>query len=114
MIKRLAFIFMILFASKAESQNWDSVPSNVDNLVEVIMFDSIHNELIVSSKFINYVGNKYVRGICRWNGTRWDSLSSGINTHDTISSVPFGVVASCIPYQGKSLMGGAFSINWWC
>jgi hypothetical protein len=109
MIKRLALIIILLNSFFAESQNWVSVSGGIfDDAVEALMYDSVHNELLISGKFIEHVGNKYIRGICRWNGTRWDSLAGGINTHDTSTPTPFGVVASCIPYQGKLLVSGRF------
>ena len=113
MIKRLAFILLLLTQHLAESQNWGSVKGvlktdfDLGN-VEFVLTDSVHDELIVSSKFFKYVNGKYVRGICRWNGVRWDSLAGGINTHDVINVNPGGMAMSCIPYQGKLLVGGMF------
>ncbi|NVO04066.1 MAG: T9SS type A sorting domain-containing protein [Bacteroidetes bacterium] len=76
--------------------------------LERVLYDSVHNKLIVSSKFFKTIGNLYVRGICSWDGNSWDSLSSGINTHDTLNSYPNGMALSCIPYNGKLLVGGMF------
>ncbi len=113
MIKRIAFILLLLSQHLAESQNWGSVNGvlkkdfDLGN-VEFVLTDSVHNELIVSSKFFKSVNGKYVRGICRWNGTRWDSLAGGINTHDVININPGGMAMSSISYQGKLLVGGMF------
>ena len=103
---------MLLSQHLAESQNWGSVQgvlkTDFDLGVEFVLTDSVHDELIVSSKFFKYVNGKYVRGICRWDGVRWDSLAGGINTHDVININPGGMAMSCIPYQGKLLVGGMF------
>ena len=108
MIKRLALIFILIYSYQAESQNWGSVSGNFSAEVEALMYDSVHDELIASGKFIQFVDGKYVRGCARWNGSRWDSLASGINTDDTINSVPFGTISACIPYQSQLLVGGNF------
>lgn len=109
--KGIIFIFLILLI-KAESQNFGSLPV-LDNTIfpyyaEKILFDSVHDKLIVSSKYMKYAGGKVVRGIATWNGTVWDSMSSGINTHDNLNFDPNGTVLSCIPYNGKLLVGGIF------
>jgi hypothetical protein len=93
-----------------ESQNWDSITGgHFKYFPERVMFDSVHNELIVSSKFIIKVGNLPTRGICRWNGSRWDSLAGGINTDSkSFNTYPGGNALACIPYNGKLLVGGMF------
>jgi hypothetical protein len=94
-----------------ESQNWDSITGgHFKYFPERVMFDSVHNELIVSSKFISKVGNLPARGICRWNGSRWDSLAGGINTDSKSLNPlnPAGNALACIPYNGKLLVGGMF------
>ncbi len=75
--------------------------------IRSIFTDSVHNKLIVSSDYINYAGNKKVRGVWSWDGIAWDSLRGGINTHD-MGNDPNGFVFSGIPYNGKLLVGGGF------
>ena len=112
MIKRIIlFLFILLFA-KTKSQNFIALPY-LDNgigtgYLERVLFDSIHDKLIVSGKDMNYAGGKKVRGICSWNGNIWDSLRGGINTHDILSNQPNGVALCGIPYNGKFLVGGVF------
>jgi hypothetical protein len=109
MNKRLIFILLLFLHLSAGAQNWAPVSGDRFNIfLERVLYDSIHDELIASSKFVRTVGNLYVRGIASWNGTTWDSLSSGINTFDTANTTPFGMVLGCIPYQGKLLVGGMF------
>lgn len=110
MIKRFIFILIILYNLSAAAQNLAAVSGDKFNFqVERVLCDSVHNKLLVSSKFIKEIGNVYIRGICSWDGNSWDSLSSGINTHDTANSYPNGMALSCIPYNGKLLVGGQFS-----
>jgi hypothetical protein len=66
-----------------QSQNFGIVsPVKFQWYLESVFVDSIHNELIVSSKFFHKVSKMPARGICSWNGLQWDSLAGGINTHD--------------------------------
>ncbi len=109
MIKQICYILFLCSFYSIESQNWDSISKGKFSFqLERVLFDSVHNELIVSSKFLRNVNTKYVRGICRWNGLRWDSLKGGINTHDQLNVNPNGVAYDCIPYNGKLLVGGMF------
>jgi hypothetical protein len=109
MNKLLGCIFFLCSFCLMESQNWDSIRGGIfNNQLERILYDEVHDELIVSSKFVKEVGNKYIRGIGRWDGARWDSLSSGINTHDQLNTYPNGMVLASIEYQGKLLVGGMF------
>jgi hypothetical protein len=111
MIRKICIV-LILISLKAGAQNWASVSSQSFNcaFLESILTDSVHNELIVSSKFFSQVGSLPVRGVARWNGTQWDSLAGGINTHDKNLNPnnPSGNVLCCIPYNGKLLVGGSF------
>lgn len=108
----MRFVFLIVFclcSAWTKAQNWDSIKGGAfRNQLERVLYDEVHDELLVSSKFIKDVGNKYIRGICRWNGLRWDSLSSGINTHDQLNPYPNGMALASIEYQGKLLVGGMF------
>jgi hypothetical protein len=108
MIKRFWLLILIQSTLSMESQNWDSIRGGKPNgQIEGVIFDSVHNELIVSSKFLTQIGSLPVRGIARWNGSRWDSLAGGINTH-SIPNGPGGNVLCGIPYNGKLLVGGQF------
>lgn len=112
MIKRFFFILFLCFSYQMESQNWDSISRGRFNwFVERTLVDSVHNILIVSGKHNAKVGNLSARGICSWNGTNWDSLAGGINTHDQVLNPqnPGGMVLTCIPYNGKLLVGGYFT-----
>lgn len=105
-------IFLALILNKVECQNYGALPY-LDNgifpyYVESLLLDSIHDKLIVSSKYMKQAGGKTVRGVCSWNGSTWDSLSSGINTHNTLTNDPNGAILCGIPYNGKLLVGGYF------
>ncbi len=109
MKKIVLFFISIFWLGNLSSQNWDSVQGGkVTQQIKRVLYDSVHNELIVSSNFLENINGKYVRGVCRWNGTRWDSLAGGINTHDILNTTPSGAVLSCIPYNGQTLFGGYF------
>lgn len=112
MIKSSIILFLIFFWLKVNSQNWDTVTGgHFSKQIESVLFDSVYNKLLVSSKFVNHVGNIPVRGICSWNAVSWDSLSGGINTHEIWLNPlnPHGTVFSCTPYNNKLLVGGLFS-----
>ncbi len=112
MIKRTLIFFLLISSLKGVSQNFGTLPyisSVVSNYaVERLVFDSIHNKLLISSKFMNYAANKFVRGICSWDGLVYDSLSSGLDTHDTLGNQANSTVICGIPYNGKLLVGGTF------
>ncbi len=99
-----------------ESQNWDSIKGGVFNqYTSTVLVDSIHNKLLVSAKLSARTGSLYTRGLSSWDGTKWDSLSGGFNTHDIIFNPehPNGMLLTCTPLNGKLLVGGYFtSIGW--
>ena len=110
-MNKLFFIVCLLFSVSVKSQNWDSIRGGkLSNYVERVLYDSVHNKLLVSGKNINKIGSLPVRGIMSWDGTKWDSLAGGINTHDKTFNPnnPNGTIYSCIPYNGKLLAGGIF------
>jgi hypothetical protein len=112
MIKRFAYIiFILLINCKIQSQNFGIVSSvKFPFYLESVFVDSIHDKLIVSSKYFYKAGNLPARGICSWNGSVWDSLAGGINTHDKSlnPSNPNGTAFCGIGYNGKLLVGGDF------
>lgn len=109
MIKRILSILFFLLNLSAGAQNWAPVSGDPFHFqLERVLYDSVHNELLVSSKFMKDVGTFPARGIVSWDGTSWDSLSSGINTHDTLNVYPGGMALCCIPYGSKLLVGGMF------
>lgn len=93
-----------------ESQNWDSIRGGLPNFqMEFAHYDSIHNELIVSSKFLKKIGSLPARGVARWDGVKWDTLAGGTNTHDKVTNPnQSAAISSCIPYNGKLLVAGGF------
>lgn len=112
MNKCFCVIFFLFSFLLMESQNWDSIRGGVFKYqLSRILTDSVHNKLLVSGRFNAKVGSLDARGICSWDGTKWDSLAGGINTHDKTLNPqnPDGMVLSCIPMNGKLLVGGYFS-----
>lgn len=103
MIKKTFIICFLIILKKAESQNWDSLPGGSRASIEAVIYDSLHNELIVSSKVMSQIGNNLpVNNVARWNGIKWDSLVGGIKN--------FGGEVLCgIPFNGKLLVGGLFN-----
>jgi len=94
-----------------QGQNFVPVPGAVFDYpyLQQIIYDSVNNQLLVSSRYLKEVNGLYVRGVCSWDGTTWDSLSSGLDTHDSLNPAPSNaVVTSCIPYNGKLLVAGQF------
>jgi hypothetical protein len=94
-----------------ESQNWDSIRGGLpNNFLQTVVYDSVHNELLVSGPNMYKIGSLPARGIARWNGVRWDSLAGGLNTHDKLinPNLPSAYISSCVPYNGKLLVAGTF------
>ena len=112
MIKRLCCILFICSFFLMESQNWDSIKGGIFKYqLSSVLTDSINNKLLVNGRFNAKVGNLKARGICSWDGIKWDSLSGGINTHDILLNPqnPDGMVLTCISYNSKLLVGGCFT-----
>lgn len=57
---------------------------------------------------MDYVNGKNVRGVWSWNDVIYDSLSSGLNTHDTLNNTANSTAMCGISYNGKLLVGGSF------
>ncbi|MBL7889226.1 MAG: T9SS type A sorting domain-containing protein [Bacteroidia bacterium] len=105
----LFFIFFLFFfCSKA--QNFVPVPGGIfDYQLQKTIYDSVNNQLLVSSRLLDDINGLYVRGIGSWDGASWDSLGGGLDTHDTLSTTATNaLITSCIPYNGKLLVGGQF------
>lgn len=105
-------IIIILSGIETFAQNWAKVSNDkFSYFIEQVLYDSIHNKLIASSKFINHVGNLNIRGVTSWDGIKWDSLAGGVNTHDKFFNPnnPSGNVLAGTPYNGKFLAGGLFT-----
>lgn len=112
MIKKYLILLLSINLFQAVSQNFEALPyignKPAPYYIEKVLVDSIHDKLLISSKWINYAGSKKVRGVCSWDGSIWDSLSSGINTHDILNNQPNGNILAGISYNGKFLVGGNF------
>jgi len=106
------FLLLFFYPQLFIAQNLYSLPY-LDNgispyYIERIIVDSVHDKLIVSSKYLKYANGKKVRGICSWNGVQWDSLGGGINTHNNLTNEPNGTVLGGVHFNGKLLVGGVF------
>lgn len=108
---RILVIIVLLSYLKTEAQSLAPISLDKFNDAAIVFNDSIHNQLIVSSKGSSKVGNLYIRGIASWNGIKWDSLSGGINTHEKnlMPNNPDGIAGCSVEYNGKLLVGGSFS-----
>lgn len=108
----IVFLFVLIFCFEAVSQNFGALPylgnGPAPYYLERIFTDPVHDKLILSSRYVNYAGNKKVRGAWSWNGVEWDSLKSGINTHDVLNNQANGTLLCGTPYNGKFLVGGIF------
>jgi len=108
---RILFIIILLAYLKTGAQSLAPVSIDKFSDATVVFNDSVHNKLIVSSKGTSVVGSTYIRGIATWDGTKWDSLSGGINTHNKtiMPNNPDGIAGFGVEYNGKFLVGGSFS-----
>jgi hypothetical protein len=110
-MRLLISILILLSCLETFAQNWAKVSNDkFAQSEEYVLFDSVHNKLIVSGKGINHIGNLNARGVVSWDGIKWDSLAGGINTHSkAFQPFPHGLLLTGISYNGKLLSGGFFT-----
>jgi hypothetical protein len=113
MNRLIVIIILTVFTlQKAKPQSFGALSylgnGSAPYYIEKVLTDSVHNTLLISSKWLKYAGGKKVRGICSWNGFGWDSLAGGINTHDKLNVFPNGNVLCSVAFGSKLLVGGNF------
>ncbi len=81
---------------------WSSLPA-FNSGSEIRALGVWNGELYAGGSF-TYQNGHFLRGIAKWNGVSWDSLSSG--TYTDFSS--FSEVESITEYQGNLVVGGLF------
>lgn len=98
---KLILLILISFITNSfnYAQVWTPVGLGTNNTVWCMKNDTVNNLLYVGGEF-SLAGGISVNNIAKWNGSNWDSLSSGINGY---------VFAMCI-YNGELYVGGSFSI----
>lgn len=84
---------------------WDSVgpglTSNPNNTcVFVWALQDYNNELYAAGQF-TLAGNRWRQNIAKWDGTQWDSVSTGLNSG--------GTARAMIVYRNKLVLGGNFN-----
>lgn len=91
------------------AQNWATVPcfNSVWNL-QTLFKDSLNNKLILGFSTVNNICNKPFRGIVSFDGSNFDDLDIGVQTHTGGNSPGSCFAQICIPYNNKSLFGGFF------
>lgn len=105
----LLFVFFTFF-HKAQT-NWEPLTCvKPSRAIRTLLFDSINNQLIISFERDKNICNSSFKGFLAYNGTNFYDLDFGIETHFPLSDYPSGLGAlACIPYKGKTLIGGLFS-----
>lgn len=97
----------------AAAQNWAAVPCYTPRAVyEAInrMFvDSLHNEIILNSVYGYSTCNITYKGVFAYNGSNFRDLDYGIDKHNPNPFTAGNYMLDCIPYNGKTLFGGAFN-----
>lgn len=75
-IQKLTLLFaMVLLSHDFYSQSWTKVDTTLNNYVRCM--EVYNNELYVAGA-MTMAGSMQVNQVARWNGTKWDSVSSGI------------------------------------
>jgi hypothetical protein len=102
----LTYLCTVIFINST-AQSWVPLLSGTDGAVVSLYADSVSNQLYVGGGHFQHAGNIPARGIARWNGSFWDSLSSGIDTHHPTGS-PQNVL-SITKYNDLIFVAGAFN-----
>ncbi len=103
----ICIIFLSAIGCQCYSQNWQSLAGGLGIWGARTMYaDS--NYLYVSGNF-SIVDGKHFKGIARWNGSQWDSLSTGVNGMDTVNQWPGGFITTMIPFNNKLYVCGGFN-----
>lgn len=95
----------------AAQQNWAAVPCYKPNLSEEVnrMFvDSLNNEIILNSNYGYQACNITYKGVFAFNGNTFRDLDFGLNKHDPNPGANGYKVMDCVPFNSKTLFGGAF------
>lgn len=71
------FAFLIMISRNSFGSNWHALGPGFDSYVCTIYYDSIDNKIYTNGPFA-YADSVRVNGIAVWDGTKWDSLGSGI------------------------------------
>lgn len=108
---RLLVFIALLSYLRTGAQSFAPVSLDKFNNPVLVTTDTVHNILIASGSGANSIGNLIVRGVASWNGIKWDSLQSGINSYNKILTPnnPVGNVACGVEYNGKFLVAGYFN-----
>ena len=106
------FLFFWIGGNSLFSQlRWDSVGKKISGSSEFIpeTMYADNNYLYAAGQF-DFVYNKHIQGIARWNGAQWDSMGAGIDglQHLTGNFYPDPTVA-ITSYQNKLYVGGLFT-----
>lgn len=105
-MKNKLIIICIVFFSNfrfASAQLWDSLGSGFDNEIRAVCTDTINNILYAGGLF-EYSGSLHVNNIARWNGTYWDTLSTGNGS----STCFCGPITALTMYNGELYSCGNF------
>lgn len=95
------FLLTILCFENANSQNWTSVGTGMDDDIFCIYADTVNNLLYAGGYFTN-AGSSPASCIAVWDGISWNSLGAGISGVN-------GQVKTLIMYNGELYAGGHFS-----
>jgi hypothetical protein len=109
-MKRFIVISILIFwLLKLSSQNplWAQYGNNnsVSNHVTEMFVDPIDNKLYVGGIF-TYLGGVKCRGSAKWNGTNWDSLGAGFDSHSPTNFTDN--VKKILRYNNKIYYFGTF------
>ena len=107
-MKKIFFILIISFYTiSAVSQNWKPLGHGLGAGVRAMYADTVDNYLYATGAFLDTTADgRVLKGIARWDGTKWDSLGTGIEGAD-----PFALdnTFAFSRYKNKLYIGGVFS-----
>lgn len=113
---RRILTFCILFFSTVGSGvfsqiRWDSLRGGRFQSAGAVLTMYADSNYLYAAGEYNEIGGKHMQGIARWNGVKWDSLSTGIDglTYMTGNTLPLDDVWAITTYNNKMYVCGQFS-----
>jgi hypothetical protein len=89
-VKPLKIILILIISLNSliiYGQNWSGLNLGLSNSARTMYADSTDTVLYATGRYYEINGLP-MKGIAKWNGTRWDSLVAGIDGLDTLNIYP--------------------------
>ncbi len=100
-MRYFSLIIVLVFFSDMTAQTWEPVGTGVTrsdlDYDAVMALYPFHNKLYIGGKFV-YSGNRKVNSLASWNGTKIDTVGTGLDS----------IVSAFTEYKGQLCIGGGF------